>query len=243
MAVTANQSQAEWLSDILAALGGSAGGGAAPLKVQGTAADGAPAVGNPVQIGGVDGSGNTQSLLTSNTGLLGTYSSTSAAIGDGSNNNSNPLLDAGGNGRPCPTYGFLFNNITWDRGRNNHAVTLYSSAARTATPAVAAITNYNGGGFIIFVDVTAGAATPSVTPSLQMVDSVGATPKTVWTAATPITATTPTQFAYVFHPGHATAGTWTEALQMAMPRSTQLTMTHGDADSITYSATVHFLAQ
>jgi hypothetical protein len=61
VATTANQSQAEWLSDILAALGFS-GGGVSPVggqKVQGMAADGGLASGvNPVVIGVRDSSGN-----------------------------------------------------------------------------------------------------------------------------------------------------------------------------------------
>lgn len=40
----------------------------ANIKTQGMAADGAAASGNPVQIGGVDGSGNTQALLTDTSG-------------------------------------------------------------------------------------------------------------------------------------------------------------------------------
>jgi len=44
--------------------------GASALEIQGTAADGAAAAGDPVQIGGVDGSGNMQSLLTDTDGHL-----------------------------------------------------------------------------------------------------------------------------------------------------------------------------
>lgn len=44
------------------------GSGASAEQIQGTAADGATAVGNPVQIGGVSGSGNVEALLTDTSG-------------------------------------------------------------------------------------------------------------------------------------------------------------------------------
>lgn len=44
--------------------------GASALEMQGTAADGAAAVGDPVQMGGVDGSANVQALLTDTDGHL-----------------------------------------------------------------------------------------------------------------------------------------------------------------------------
>ena len=63
------------------------GSGASSTQVQGTAADGAAAVGNPVQIGGVDGSANAQSLLTDTSGrltVIGSKTNNNAAI-DGAN--------------------------------------------------------------------------------------------------------------------------------------------------------------
>lgn len=48
------------------------GTGATSTSVQGTAADGAAAVGSPVQIGGKDGSGNMQTVLTDTTGAVAT---------------------------------------------------------------------------------------------------------------------------------------------------------------------------
>lgn len=46
------------------------GTGASAQQMQGTAADGATAVGNPVQVGGKDGSGNIQSILTGTDGSV-----------------------------------------------------------------------------------------------------------------------------------------------------------------------------
>lgn len=68
--------------------------GATATQVEGTAADGAAAVGNPVQIGGVDGSGNAQSLLTDTSGrqqVVGAAADGAAAAG-------NPVQIAGVDG-------------------------------------------------------------------------------------------------------------------------------------------------
>lgn len=59
--------------------------GASSSQVQGTAADGAAAVGNPVQAGGVDGSGNAQALLTDTSGrqvVVGAAADGAAAAGN-----------------------------------------------------------------------------------------------------------------------------------------------------------------
>lgn len=55
------------------------GTGTSSTSVQGTAADGAAAVGSPVQIGGKDGSGNVQAVLTDTSGAVATYSGAPAA--------------------------------------------------------------------------------------------------------------------------------------------------------------------
>lgn len=60
MPITANQSPTEWLSDILAALGGTAGNSSPAIqRVQGGVASGSPTSGaNPIVIAGNNGSGN-----------------------------------------------------------------------------------------------------------------------------------------------------------------------------------------
>lgn len=49
-------------------------GGTLDAQVQGTSADGTPASGNPIQVGGVDAAGNVQPLLTDTSGALTTAS-------------------------------------------------------------------------------------------------------------------------------------------------------------------------
>lgn len=54
------------------------GTGASSTQVQGSAADGSPASGNPVQIAGKDGAGNIQTVLTDTTGAVATFSAAPA---------------------------------------------------------------------------------------------------------------------------------------------------------------------
>jgi hypothetical protein len=63
--------------------------GASALEVQGTAADGAAAVGDPVQIGGVDGSGNMQRVLTDTDGHV----QVDVLSGGGTDAPTNPTID------------------------------------------------------------------------------------------------------------------------------------------------------
>jgi hypothetical protein len=68
--------------------------GASATQVQGTAADGAAASGNPVQIGGKDGSNNIQSILVDTSGRPNVV----GAAADGAAVAGNPLLMAGQDG-------------------------------------------------------------------------------------------------------------------------------------------------
>ena len=129
---------------------------------------------------------------------------------------------------------YLYNGSSgWNRQRNNVEATLLASAARTATANSADQTGYNGRRLLIYIDVTSVTDTPSVTPSLQVKDSVGGGYFTVWTAATALTATGDT--VYYFADG-ASGGSFTEILPFGLPaRTWRVAMTHADSDSITYS--------
>lgn len=116
-------------------------------------------------------------------------------------------------------------------------VTLLSSAARTATPTPAAFTNEYHKGVLLIVDVTAGAATPSVTPEIEVQDPVTSSWLNWWVAAAAITSTSAAQYKYLLYPGanETEPATITEAVNIPLPRTLRLGMTHGDADSLTYS--------
>lgn len=110
--------------------------------------------------------------------------------------------------------------------------TLYASGARTATPAQVTQTSAKGerGGHFIIV-VTAVTATPSVVPTIEGYDRVSDTWYTLLTG-TVITATGTTVLK--LYPGIAIQANATAS--DILPPTWRLTMTHGDADSITYSA-------
>lgn len=123
----------------------------------------------------------------------------------------------------------------------NQAVTILASAARTAAPTITDQVNYGYRAVIVIVSVTASAATPAVTPSLQVKDSISGNYKTIWTAAAALDGTTGT-YAYVFALGGAgLAGSFVEAVNIPLPQTWRLQMTHADVDSITYSVSAQLL--
>ena len=118
---------------------------------------------------------------------------------------------------------------------------LLASGARTASTTSADQTNYEGQAHIIFINVSAVTATPAVTPYLQIKDSISGNYKTVWTAGAAIATTG--QYVYLFGLGvlAAAAGSFTEAVNIRLGCTWRLGATHGDTDSITYSASAETL--
>lgn len=157
-------------------------------------------------------------------------------IWDGSNwqrlSSTGGLVDGNSFNARLPVAVARFNGTTWDKERNNIDVSLLASAARTTTQTGADTTNYNGVGILITVDVTS-AGTGSITPKIQGKDANGIY-FDIWTAAAAITANgTKT---YAIHPGSATAGNLTEAIQQFVPRTFRIVITANNANSVTYSA-------
>ena len=121
-----------------------------------------------------------------------------------------------------------------DRVYNNVEATLLASAARTATANSADQTNYNGAVLSIFCDVSSITDTPSITLSVDWKDSISGDYEPIWTATTAITATG--EYVYLLGMGGSgSAGDYDEAVNIRIPRTWRLTVTHADADSITYS--------
>lgn len=151
-----------------------------------------------------------------------------AAAGDNSSNSYNLLI--------TDARGMRFNGSTWDRARNNIELTLLASAARTATTNTTDQVNYNHRGLILFVDVTARAASTTLTPNLQVKEVVGGNYITVWTAAAAINSSD-TTIAYLFYPSALAdaAELYTESVDLTIGRTWRIAMTHSDTDSITYS--------
>jgi hypothetical protein len=96
--------------------------GASADQVQGTAADGAAAVGNPVQMGGVDGSGNAQAVLLDTNGRL-QIAGGSSGIGDGDTNPAVGFpLSGATSGRVVAAAGFLWSGTGFTRAREINTV-------------------------------------------------------------------------------------------------------------------------
>jgi hypothetical protein len=109
-------------------------------------------------------------------------------------------------------------------------ITLFASAARTATANGSDINNLRFRGAHIVIDVTAASATPSVVFTVQGKDAVSGKYYTILASAA-ITGTGTTTLR-VF-PG-ATAAANTVANDF-LPRTWRIIATHADTDSITYS--------
>ncbi|HEV8175550.1 MAG TPA: hypothetical protein VGP91_18075 [Actinoplanes sp.] len=107
--------------------------------------------------------------------------------------------------------------------------TIYASAARTATPTAVTrdVDRYRG--CLVLIDVTAIAATPSVVPKIEGVTASGA----VYAILTGAAITATGQTALKVYPGITAAAN--VAVSDVLPQKIKVTLTHGDADSITYS--------
>lgn len=93
--------------------------------------------------------------------------------------------------------------------------------------------------FFLVIPVTAIASTPSVTPKLYVQDPTSQLWFKVWEAAAALTAEG--TYAYYFS-ADGFAGDFDaeiiESSKIRFGEASRLTMTHGDADSMTYSATI-----
>lgn len=155
--------------------------------VIGTAATGAAVSGNPVYIGGKDGSGNVQPLKTTTAGGVYLGRDVSAATLD--TRTTVTLTDGNDN----VAYGPLgvamagLNGTTFNTWRTNQAVASLASAARTAS-ANADVTVHNGRSLMVILNIT---ATPNnsetLTVSIRAKDSISGNYVTLLTGS-PITA-------------------------------------------------------
>lgn len=100
--------------------------------------------------------------------------------------------------------------------------TLYALAARTATPAVATFAMRNDSTLRLVVDVTAITSTPSIVVTVDVQDAASGKWANVLTAAA-ITA----------------VGTTALAAVAGLTGNVRVTVTHGNANSITYSVGAH----
>lgn len=137
-------------------------------------------------------------------------------------------------GLPSRALAMGFNGTTWDRQRNNMDGTALASAARTGTANSSDLVNYNARGVQIMLNVTS-AGTGSIQANVQGKDPVSAGYYKL--AADPTAVTTAALFVYEFYPGASTAGAGgvTARVAASLPRTFRVIVTHGNANSITYS--------
>lgn len=146
-------------------------------------------------------------------------------------------LDSGGSVSVLAVGKFAYNGTTADKWRNNISATVLASSAQTATQNSADQVNYNGRRLAIVVNVSV-AGSGSITPTLQIKDSISGNYKTIWTAAVALTGNGPT--IYYFADGapntQPAASSLTEALPYGlMGRTWRVAVTANNANSITYS--------
>jgi len=115
-------------------------------------------------------------------------------------------------------------------------VTVYASAARTATPTAVEVPCGAHRGLHLVIVVTAITASPSVVPTIDGYDPVSGTWYNLLTGSA-ITATGTTVLK--IYPGIATIAN--AAASDVLPATIRVTCTHGDADSATYSVAAHLV--
>lgn len=116
-------------------------------------------------------------------------------------------------------------------------VTVFASAARTATENSAVFDNFGARGVHVIIDVTAASATPSVVFTIQGWSGVGDDYYDLLASAA-ITGTGTTVLK-VF-PGATAAAN--AAANDCLPPRWRVRAVHADADSITYSVAANLLA-
>ncbi len=128
-------------------------------------------------------------------------------------------------------FNYLFNETGFDRARNNTEETVLTSAARTATTNSADFINHNAKGIKVVIDVSAIAATPSITVDIQGKDPISGNYYSLGLVSAAIT-TVSTNVIEVF-PGISEVAN--QSLSRILPRTYRVVVTHADGDSITYS--------
>lgn len=131
---------------------------------------------------------------------------------------------------------WAYNGGGHDRWRNNHEVTVIALAARTASANSADMFNHNARGAIIAIDVTAIAATPSITVTIKGKDSLSGKFLTILASAA-ISAVGTTRL--IIYPGITAAANL--KVDEPLPRIWRAEVVNVDADSITYSIGANYI--
>jgi hypothetical protein len=112
-------------------------------------------------------------------------------------------------------------------------VTVYPSAARTATPTAVTVPVGRYRALHLVIDVTAVTATPSVVCTIDAYDPVSGKYYNLLTSAALTDSGAP--YTRVLKIGRALTAAANLTANDVLPSTIRITMTHGDADSITYT--------
>ena len=118
----------------------------------------------------------------------------------------------------------------------NREITVFSSAARTASENSADLSNPYARGAVIVIDVTAVTATPSVVFTVKGKSALGSDYYTILASAA-ITATGQTVLR--IYPGRTASANVTAS--DVLPATWRVEAVHGDTDSITYSVSANLI--
>jgi hypothetical protein len=117
----------------------------------------------------------------------------------------------------------------WDRLRANQDITLLASAARTTTVSTADQTNYNGDAIDVVLDVT-NAGTGSITVTIEGKDALSGKYYTLLAGAAVVANGTT-----VYRVGPGLTAAANAVANFRVPRTWRVTVTHNNANPITYS--------
>jgi len=115
-------------------------------------------------------------------------------------------------------------------------VTLFASAARTATPTPAEFQPGRAGHLLVVIDVTAIVSTPSVTPQIQFFDEASGKWQTTLQGAAIATVSTVSLWV-----GPGTSNASNLVVNNPLPERMRVNMVHGNGNSATYTVGVHLL--
>jgi hypothetical protein len=117
-------------------------------------------------------------------------------------------------------------------------ITVFPSAARTATPASATyrVARGNADGLIVVIDATAVTSTPSVVFTIVGVDEVSGKTWTVLASAAVTTVSTT-----VLRVNPSLTGVTNQTAKDLVPTYFRVTAVHGNANSITYSVAAYLV--
>lgn len=204
--------------------------------VQGGDAIDAPFTNTPLGVGGRASSaspsavatGDAQALWLTPQGATTIAPNGASVASDALGYSSATFISADGGSTFLGTTPYLFNDTLYDRERNNIAVTLAASAARTATLTVATQTNYNGA--MLHAVITVSTITiGGITPVIKGIGKLG----TTYPLLTGAVITTAGQTVLKIGPGFAATANVSAADML--PRLWNMVVTPVDGNSITYS--------